>query len=162
MARGRRVRVLVLHGPNLDRLGRREPTIYGPLTLAEIDAALVERGAALGIDVTCLQSNGEGALIDAIWAAADDGVAGVILNAGGYTHTSVALRDAVVGAGIPVIEVHLSNVAAREEFRHKSLIAPVAVGIIAGFGADSYQLALAALALRAARASVADARWPLT
>jgi 3-dehydroquinate dehydratase-2 len=138
------IQVLVLHGPNLNLLGTREPEIYGSLTLAEIDQRLDEAGKALGMQVRTVQSNHEGALIDALhearrWAA------GVIFNPGGYTHTSVALRDAVSAIGIPVIEVHLSNVEAREEFRHKSLIAGACRGKITGFGWHSYQLALLAL-----------------
>ena len=136
--------VLVLHGPNLNLLGSREPDIYGSLSLAEIDQRLVQAGAALGITVRTYQSNHEGALIDALhdartWAA------GVVFNPGGYTHTSVALRDAVAAIGIPVIEVHLSNVDAREEFRHRSLISGVCRGKITGFGWHSYRLALDAL-----------------
>lgn len=138
------IQVLILHGPNLNLLGEREPEVYGSLTLAEIDQRLVEAGTALGMQVRATQSNHEGALIDALhearlWAA------GVIFNPGGYTHTSVALRDAVSAIGIPVIEVHLSNVEAREEFRHKSLIAGACRGKITGFGWHSYQLALLAL-----------------
>jgi len=136
--------VLVLHGPNLNLLGTREPEIYGSLTLEEINRRLVELGNELGLEVRCFQSNSEGALIDALqdargWAK------GVIFNAGGYTHTSVALRDAILAIGIPVIEVHLSNPQAREEFRCRSLIALVCKGSIAGFGWRSYELALRAL-----------------
>ncbi len=139
------MRILVLHGPNLNRLGTREPQFYGHRTLAELDRDLVLGGEAAGVSVRTLQSNHEGVLIDALHSAADDGTDGVLLNPGGLTHTSVALRDAVVAVGLPVIEVHLSNVAAREEFRRHSLIAPVAVGVISGFGPDSYLLALDAI-----------------
>ncbi|MEZ4236130.1 MAG: type II 3-dehydroquinate dehydratase [Myxococcota bacterium] len=137
--------VLVLHGPNLDRLGTREPAVYGTATLPEIDASLVRLGEALGVGVTTLQTNHEGVAIDRIWAAADAGVDGLLVNAGGWTHTSVALRDALAGCGRPFVEVHLSNVAAREPFRHASLLAPVAAGVVTGFGAASYELGLRGL-----------------
>ena len=143
------MRILVLHGPNLNLLGTREPDIYGATTLAEIDALLVDEGLAAGAEVVTQQSNLEGELIDALHRAREDGTAAVVLNAGGYTHTSVALRDAVVGCGLPVIEVHLSNVASREPFRHVSLIAAVAAGSISGLGVDSYRFGLQA-ALRLA------------
>jgi 3-dehydroquinate dehydratase-2 len=136
--------ILVLHGPNLNLLGDREPDIYGKMDLAEIDRRLAAEGEVLGLSVRSFQSNSEGALIDALhearkWAG------GVIFNPGGYTHTSVALRDAVAAIGLPVVEVHLSNTQAREEFRRISLIAPVCVGSIAGFGWRSYVLGLHAL-----------------
>ena len=137
--------VLVLHGPNLNLLGEREPAVYGSLTLAEIDRRLSEMGQQLSLEVRSYQSNSEGALIDALHQARS-WAHGVVFNPGGYTHTSVALRDAVTGIGRPVIEVHLSNVHAREEFRRISMIAPVCVGSIAGFGWRSYALALYALA----------------
>jgi 3-dehydroquinate dehydratase II len=139
------VRYLALNGPNLNRLGKREPSVYGTQTLADIEAMLVEFGRELGVLVECRQSNHEGALIDWIGAAEDDGFAGVLLNPGAYTHTSWALHDCIKGNALPVVEVHLSNPAARDTFRHKSCVAPVCIGTIAGFGADSYRLALRAL-----------------
>ena len=136
--------ILILHGPNLNLLGRREPDVYGARTLADIDAALTELGETLGCEIATFQSNHEGDLIDALHQAQHEHD-GVVFNPGGYTHTSVALRDAVAAIEIPVVEVHLSNVAARESFRHKSLIAPVCVGTISGFGWRSYVLGLRAL-----------------
>ncbi len=138
--------VLVLNGPNLNLLGKREPGIYGSATLADIEASLQQRGQDLGITVELRQSNHEGALVDGLHEAQERGAAAVILNAGAYTHTSIALLDAIRAITVPVIEVHLSNPHAREAFRHTSWIAPAAKGIIAGFGADSYLLALEASA----------------
>jgi 3-dehydroquinate dehydratase II len=137
------MRVLVLHGPNLNLLGQREPEVYGRTTLATIDERLVQLGLELGLQVTTFQSNWEGALIDQIHAAVGQADC-IIINPGALTHYSIALRDAIAGVKIPTIEVHLSNTQAREEFRHHSVIAPVAVGSIAGFGAASYELALRA------------------
>ena len=136
--------ILILHGPNLNLLGTREPQVYGTTALADIDEALKVEGKKLGLEVRTFQSNHEGALIDALHDA-QTWAAGVIINPGGYTHTSVALRDAISAIGLPVVECHLSNTEAREEFRHKSLIAPVCVGSIKGFGWRSYLLALQAL-----------------
>jgi 3-dehydroquinate dehydratase-2 len=136
--------ILLLHGPNLNLLGTREPDVYGALTLAEINERIVTAGAAVGLEVRCLQSNHEGSLVDALQDA-QTWAAGVILNPAAYTHTSVALRDAIAAIGIPVVEVHLSNVYAREEFRHKSLVSAVCKGKISGFGWHSYWLGLMAL-----------------
>ena len=133
--------VLVLHGPNLNLLGMREPEVYGRLTLDEIDQRLADIGVELGFEVRSRQSNHEGELIDALHEARTS-VRGIIFNPAGYTHTSIALRDAVAAIDIPVIEVHLSNTQAREEFRARSLIAPVCRGSIAGFGWYSYILGL--------------------
>lgn len=136
--------VLILHGPNLNLLGTRETDVYGDTALAEIDKRLTAAGSEMGVDVRTLQSNSEGALIDALHEARE-WAGGVVFNPAGYTHTSVALRDAVAAIGIPVVEVHLSNVSAREAFRHTSLIAPVCAGTIAGFGWRSYLLGLKAI-----------------
>jgi len=135
-------RILVLHGPNLNLLGKREPGIYGRLTLAEIDARLYALGAELGVTVSTYQHNHEGALVDRIQAAADDGTDFIVINAAAYTHTSVAIRDALSGVAIPCVEVHLSNIHKRESFRHHSYISDIAVGVIAGLGADGYESAV--------------------
>ena len=136
--------VHVLNGPNLNLLGRREPHIYGSLSLSDIEGGLRERADKAGVELTFRQSNHEGELVEWIQEAGQRG-AGILLNAAAYTHTSVALRDAIAGAAATVIEIHLSNVQARESFRHRSLIAPVCVGVISGFGPASYTLGLDAL-----------------
>ena len=157
-------RVLVVHGPNLNLLGSREVEIYGSTTLATIDRELIELGASLGLEVETFQANGEGQLIDRIheFAAAIPAAhprsaettapppiaRGLVINPGGYTHTSVALRDAIAGVGLPTIEVHLSNLYAREALRHDSITGAACVGVIMGLGPDSYRLALHALAAR--------------
>lgn len=139
------MKILVLHGPNLNLLGRREPEVYGSMTLGDINARLMELGKDFGAELKCSQSNHEGALIDALQDA-QTWADGVVFNPGGYTHTSVALRDAIAALTIPVVEVHLSNVYAREEFRHTSLISGVCKGKITGFGWRSYTLGLRVLA----------------
>jgi 3-dehydroquinate dehydratase-2 len=141
----KRVRVLVLSGPNLDRLGRREPEIYGRTTLRDIHGALEALATSRGLEVDCRQTNHEGLLVEWIGAALDDGFSGILLNAGGYTHTSVALHDAIKGSLLPTVEVHISNPDAREPFRHVSTIAAACTARVAGFGAMSYLVALEGL-----------------
>ena len=136
--------IFVLNGPNLNMLGKREPGIYGGKSLADIEAECKAAGADLGLSVDFRQSNHEGVLVDWLHEASDK-AAGVAINAGAYTHTSVALHDAIRAIGIPVVEVHISNIHAREQFRHKSMIAPATKGMICGFGPQSYILALHAL-----------------
>lgn len=142
------MRVLILNGPNLNRLGQREPEAYGTFTLAELEHELEEFAYANGIELTCSQSNHEGEMIDWLQRAERQNLDGVVLNAGAYTHTSIAIRDAITSIGVPVIEVHISNVHKREEFRHHSWLAPVVEGQITGFGKDVYFLGLYALLLR--------------
>jgi 3-dehydroquinate dehydratase-2 len=140
-------RILVLHGPNLDALGTREPERYGRETLADVERALTALASELGCELEHLQSAHEGVLIEALYRARGR-CDGVLLNPGGLTHTSVALRDAVLGAGIPVVEVHVTNPHARESFRHTSLVSGAAVAVVQGFGVDSYRLALRGLSAR--------------
>ncbi len=140
--------VLVLHGPNLNLLGTREPDVYGQTTLDEINARLARFAASRDIDLDCFQSNAEGELVDRIQRSAADGTGWIIINPAGLTHTSVVLRDALAAVGLPFVEVHLSNPQAREPFRHRSMVSDLAVGTVAGFGADSYLLALQAVVNR--------------
>jgi len=135
--------ILVIHGPNLNLLGKREPEVYGDLTLGEIDSKIKEAASKAGVEVAIVQSNHEGAIVDAIQGAAGK-YGAIVINPGAYTHTSVAIRDAIASVGIPTVEVHLSNIHKREEFRQKSFIAGVAAGQISGFGAESYLLGLRA------------------
>jgi 3-dehydroquinate dehydratase-2 len=138
------IRVAIVHGPNLRLLGRREPEVYGRDTLADIDDRLGELGRELGVEVESFQSNSEGALLDFIDTASQR-VVGFVINPGAFTHTSIALRDALVGVALPFVEVHLSNTASREAFRHHSYLSPVAGGVVYGFGIDSYLLGLRGL-----------------
>lgn len=144
-------KILVLHGPNLNLLGAREPEIYGRATLADINAALAARAQAAGHELAWFQSNAEHELIGRIHQARDEQVAAILFNPGAFTHTSIALRDALAAVAIPFVEVHLSNVHAREPFRRHSYLADIAVGVICGFGADSYRLALEATIARLER-----------
>lgn len=137
--------ILVVHGPNLNLLGIREPQTYGSTTLEQINHHLQEKAQQLQLGLSCYQSNHEGALVDTIHQALGE-YQGIIINAGAYTHTSIAIRDALAGVGIPTVEVHLSNIYGRDRFRHHSYIAPIAIGQISGFGANSYILGLQALA----------------
>ena len=145
------VRILALHGPNLNLLGTREPEVYGHTTLADIHAMMEARGRAAGVQVEGYQSNHEGELIDRVQAARSEGIEFIIINPGGYTHTSVALRDALAAVAIPFIEVHLSNIHARETFRRHSYFSDIAVGVICGLGAQGYELALDAALARISR-----------
>ena len=141
-------KVLVINGPNLNLLGTREPEIYGATTLAEVEDSLRAQGEALGVELSCFQSNHEGAIVDRIHAARAESVAWILINPGAYTHTSVAIRDALAGVAIPFVEVHISNVHKREAFRHHSYLADVAEAVMAGFGTQGYVLALQYIAAR--------------
>lgn len=136
------VKILVLHGPNLNLLGTREPEVYGRTTLSDINSALAERAAAAGVALAYFQSNHEGELVERIHAARAEGVSAIIINPAAYTHTSVAIRDALAGVATPFVEVHLSNVHAREPFRHHSYFSDIAIGVICGLGHQGYTLAL--------------------
>jgi 3-dehydroquinate dehydratase-2 len=146
-------KILVLHGPNLNLLGSREPDIYGSTTLAEINQRLQSQASKAGVELLCVQSNAESTLIDEIQGAKAAGVHFILINAAGLTHSSVALRDAFAAVAIPFIEVHLSNIHAREPFRAHSYLAPLALGVVCGFGAQSYELALQAALTRLAQTS---------
>jgi len=148
------MRVLLLNGPNLNLLGLREPGLYGAQTLEQIEAALGQQAAGLGVELDCFQSNHEGALVDRIHAARGQ-ADGILINAGALTHSSIALRDALLGVAIPYVELHLSNVHAREAFRHHSMLADRALGVIGGFGPTSYSLALQGLVERLRQAASA-------
>ena len=139
------MKLAVLHGPNLNLLGTREPEIYGSATLADVNAALVALATEHEVTLLCSQHNGEGDLVSAIQEAASDGCAGILINPGAYTHTSIAVRDALLAVGLPTVEVHLSNPYTREEFRHRSTIADLCVGRVVGFGPRSYELGLQGL-----------------
>ena len=142
------MKILLLNGPNLQLLGSREPDIYGRTTLDTIVAGVTALGEKLGLEVEAVQSNCEGELVTLIGNARQNGFSGIIINPAAYTHTSVAIRDAIAAVALPAVEVHLSNVASREAFRRESLTAPVCIGVVAGFGAFSYEMALRALADR--------------
>jgi 3-dehydroquinate dehydratase-2 len=146
------MKIAVVHGPNLNLLGQREPSIYGTETLADVNEALETLGRELGTEVVAFQSNSEGALVDHVQTVAA-AVDGLVVNAGAYTHTSIALRDALVGIGRPFVEVHLSNVHAREEFRHHSFLSDRAVGVVAGFGVESYLCGLRGIVSHLRRAA---------
>ena len=138
------MKILIIHGPNLNMLGKREPEIYGATTLQEIDNSLAEKAEEMGVDISFFQSNSEGEIVSTIQDSMSN-TDGIVINPGAYTHTSVAIRDAILSCGLPVVEVHISNVHKREDFRQKSFISGVAVGVISGFGINSYFLGLSAL-----------------
>jgi len=139
-------RILVLHGPNLNMLGTREPNHYGSQSLTEITEKMITLGDSLNLEITSFQSNHEGELVDRIQQAVSEHIDGIVINPAAYTHTSIAMRDAMLATNIPFVEVHLSNIHSREEFRHRSMLADAATGVVAGFGATSYLLALRGLA----------------
>jgi len=139
------MKILLINGPNMQLLGKREPEIYGKLTLDELQSNLKEVAIALGVDLICYQSNHEGNIVDTIGNAAQDGIDAIIINPAAYTHTSVAIHDALKAVALPAVEVHISNVGAREDFRHESLTAPACIAMIAGLGVDGYEWALRSL-----------------
>ena len=136
------MKILILNGPNLNLLGTREPEMYGAASLDDVHALCIRTASSLGLEADCFQSNHEGALIDRIHAAKAEGIDAIVINPAGLTHTSVALRDALAGVNLPVIEVHISNVHKREAFRHQSYVSGVAEGVICGFGVDGYRIAI--------------------
>ncbi len=138
------MKILIIHGPNLNMLGKREPEIYGAMTLDELNLLIGEKAMEMGVEVECFQSNSEGEIVTRIQGAMQE-FDGIVINPGAYTHTSVAIRDAILSTGLPLVEVHISNVHKREDFRHKSFISGVAAGVITGFGVDSYMLGLTGL-----------------
>lgn len=140
----KKMSILIIHGPNLNMLGKREPDIYGATTLGEIDTALEAKAKELGVEITTYQSNSEGEIVSTIQDAMSK-FDGIVINPGAYTHTSVAIRDAILSSGLPVVEVHISNIYKREDFRQKSFVSGVALGVISGFGINSYFLGLSAL-----------------
>ncbi len=146
------MKVLVIHGPNLNLLGSRETSVYGSASLSDIDSSLRELGTEFSLEVESFQHNHEGALIDAIQQAPAKGVKGILINPAAYGHTSIALRDALLAANVPFVEVHLSNIHSREQFRHQTYLSDVAAGVVLGFGADSYLLGLRGLAVKLGRA----------
>jgi 3-dehydroquinate dehydratase-2 len=135
-------KILVIHGPNLNLLGSREPDLYGSCTLRDIDEGLVRKGKELGAKVSTFQSNYEGEIVDRVQAASSEGFGAIVINPAAFTHTSVAIRDALAACGLPFVEIHISNIHSREEFRRKSLVSDIASGIVAGFGPEGYRLAL--------------------
>ena len=148
------MKLLVINGPNIQLLGRRDPGIYGSMTLPQLELKLQETARELGVECECFQSNHEGAICDRIAEAAEDGTDGSVINPAAYTHTSIAIRDALDGVGLPAVEVHISNIHKREEFRHKSMTAPVCIGQIAGLGTMGYELAMRALVERARKSNL--------
>ena len=144
------MKILLMNGPNLNLLGTREPEVYGATTLADVEASFIAHAKTLGAEAECFQSNHEGALVERVHAARHDGTSFVVINPGAYTHTSVALRDAFAAVAVPFIELHISNVHRREPFRHHSYLSDIALGVIAGFGASGYRLALDAAIARLA------------